>query len=157
MLYTPEAIKKYISTVGMPDGHFMATKNISWQELLTRQTEMPTLDVLKNLLAIANILQGYREKVFQNKPIIITSGWRSENYNAKLGGAVKSYHTKGMAIDFVVKNLSVLETQRLMDVHHNGGVEFAPNWTHIDLGTRRRFDNKNNTYKNIEVYLNEQS
>jgi uncharacterized protein YcbK (DUF882 family) len=38
-------------------------------------------------------LQKIREHF--NKPIIISSGYRCEKHNKKIGGATKSYHMKG--------------------------------------------------------------
>ncbi|MBU0572011.1 MAG: peptidase M15 [Candidatus Omnitrophica bacterium] len=37
-------------------------------------------------------------------PIIVTSGYRTEEHNEEVGGAPHSYHLKGMAIDCVVND-----------------------------------------------------
>lgn len=39
-------------------------------------------------------------------PVIITSGYRCQTHNREVGGASSSKHTKGMAVDFKVKDAS---------------------------------------------------
>lgn len=141
-------IRKYLASVGMPpEKGMMATPHFSWAELLVNQKELPTLEVLNNLLSVARVLEVYREKVFNNSTISITSGWRSTAYNKKIGGASNSYHCKGMAIDFEVANHTPQDVQTMLDIVHFGGLEFAPTWTHIDIrGSVCRF-NPNNTIR----------
>ncbi|PIE73512.1 MAG: peptidase M15 family protein [Deltaproteobacteria bacterium] len=38
-------------------------------------------------------------------PVIINSGYRCKEHNAKIGGASKSYHLKGVAVDIRVKGI----------------------------------------------------
>ena len=42
-------------------------------------------------------------------PLIINSGYRCPTHNAKVGGAANSRHTKGDAVDFVVKGVKTRE------------------------------------------------
>ena len=42
-------------------------------------------------------------------PLIINSGYRCPTHNAKVGGAANSRHTKGDAVDFVVKGVKTKE------------------------------------------------
>jgi len=137
----PCRARNLLAQIGAPiDFNYYATANFSWQELLTKQKEIPTLEVLENLLKIAIVLQKYRNTIFKNSPITITSGWRSPEYNRKIGGATNSYHTKGLALDFVVNGMSPQTVQTVLDHVHFGGMEFAPTWTHIDLrGHKARF------------------
>jgi len=104
-----------------------------WAELLVNQTEIPSLQVLENLLKVAALLQKYKDTLFKGAPVTITSGWRSFNYNKKIGGAPQSYHVKGMALDFTVSGISPAEVQKILDPVHKGGLEYAPTWTHIDI------------------------
>lgn len=128
------------------------TKNFTLEEFLINQTESPSDTVVKNLKSVAIVLQTYRDTVFGNQPVKIHSGWRSEKYNASIGGAKSSYHIKGLAADFGVKGFTKDKLYSVMNTYHFGGVEYytQAGWTicHIDLrGYNARFDNKNNTLK----------
>lgn len=62
----------------------------------TKQVELPA-DVRYNLTWLCQIyLEPLREAF---GPIIINSGWRTAEENAKCGGAMNSYHLTGKAVD----------------------------------------------------------
>lgn len=44
-----------------------------------------------------------------NSPLIINSGYRCPKHNAKVGGATKSQHTIGSAVDFIIKGVKTQE------------------------------------------------
>jgi len=68
----------------------------------------PTTEHIKSLnLLCANILQPLRDRV--NKPIVISSGYRSVNLNRLIGGSVFSQHTTGQAADFTIPLMTVEE------------------------------------------------
>lgn len=119
---------------------YKCTEHFRWSELLHNQTDKPDFDVLMNIEMVANLLEIYREKLFNERPVIITSGWRSEDYNKKIGGAKKSFHLSGLAVDFVVQGYEPYYVYTLLDNVHKGGLEKARTWTHLDLGNNRRFD-----------------
>lgn len=147
-IWSPEKVYEHIKNPKnkLSNGIYCA-KNFRWNELLTRQTEIPSFDVLKNLFKIALIIQGYRDNIFKGSPITITSGWRSPFYNKKIGGAPNSYHIRGMALDFIVKGYSPDTVQKSLNTVHKGGLEFAPTWTHIDIREKViRFNHKGNVY-----------
>jgi len=122
-----------------------ATKHFDFEELLINQTEKPSIEILHNLKKVAQFLEVYREKIFKNQPIKITSGWRSPEYNKKIGGAENSMHCKGLAVDFLAPaGFTVRRCYELLDIAHQGGLERANTWVHIDLRpTVIRFDNNN--------------
>ena len=140
MIKTPLDIGNFIKDKDIKyipnDWHI--TEDFTWNEFLIKQTEKPNLRILLNLKIIADVLQRHRGIL--KKPITITSGWRSESYNKKIGGAANSYHVQGLAVDFVVKDYTPQEVQKRLDPIHNGGMEYAPTWTHIDArGKKARF------------------
>ncbi len=73
-----------------------------------------------------------------NKPIIINSGYRSPEYNKRVGGSKNSQHVLGNAIDFYVKRMS---SQQLFDIlKQHGflgkvftGVGIYSNFIHCDV------------------------
>jgi len=60
---------------------------------------------------LPRVLQRIRE-VAGNKPMTVSSGYRTPAYNVKIGGATNSYHTSGMAADIFVDGVKPLEICR---------------------------------------------
>ena len=56
---------------------------------------------------LIEILTEIREHY--GKPLIINSGYRCPTHNKKVGGSVNSQHTKGSAVDLIVKEVKTLE------------------------------------------------
>ena len=145
--YNPQAVYKLLK--GKTDGKKLlsellpntlyCTENIQWRELLLHQTELPAIEVLENLYAVANRLQALRDTVFQSNKVTITSAYRSEAYNKKIGGELHSKHCKGMALDFVVQNIAPVQVQSLL-ANHAGGLGVYKNFTHIDVSDKRRWN-----------------
>lgn len=96
-----------------------------------------TASIIENLRKLANKLETVRITC-GNKPITITSGYRTPSHNKKVGGAPNSWHTKGLAADFLVKGMTADQVRaKLPD--WEGGVELGISWVHLDLGPKRRF------------------
>ena len=75
-----------------------------------------------------------------NEPVIINSGYRTPEWNAKVGGAKNSYHTKGMAADIVVKNHNskeVAEYASKVLSGLGGGVIKYKNFVHVDVREKK--------------------
>jgi hypothetical protein len=99
---------------------------------------MPNPEHTENLIELANKIFEPIRKHF-NKPIHISSGYRSKELNAKIGGAKNSQHTVGQAIDidqgdrkqnieifdFIKNNL---EFDQLIN-------EFGYDWVHVSYNT----------------------
>ena len=140
-IYNPQAVFKLLK--GKTNGTLLlseiipndmyCTKNFQWGELLQHQTEMPAIEILENLYAVANRLQGYRDTVFQGNPITIDSAWRSVKYNRDIAhGEDHSRHCLGMAIDFKVKNIAPCHVQDLI-ASNAGGLGRYNGFTHMDI------------------------
>lgn len=70
-----------------------------------------------------------------NAPVIINSGYRTPEWNTKVGGAKCSYHMKGMAADIVVKGHTPKEVAKIASeiMKNHGGVIRYTNFVHVDV------------------------
>lgn len=91
------------------------TKNFTLSELSYANPEhgienTPPPMVIENLKLLAEkVLQPIRDHF--KIPVIVTSGYRSPEYNLRIGGAINSQHIRGEAvdIDLGLKNRDVFE------------------------------------------------
>lgn len=104
---------------------------------ITRGQEIPEeyKENLKNLLKAVNIL---REKY--GSPMFVTSGYRSPEHNASIGGAKSSNHCKCSAVDFIDTDGSLKEFCRHNDyeILKEAGLwmesgEVTKNWLHVQI------------------------
>ena len=81
---------------------------------------------------LAIILEIARKEI--NKPIIITSGYRTISHNKKVGGAKYSYHTRGMAADIRANGVKPKELAKVLDkiAPNNCGIIVYNSWVHFD-------------------------
>ena len=96
---------------------------------------IPPRPVLSEIEKAAIACQKIR-KILQ-KPMIITSWWRPEEYNKLIGGASRSWHVTGGAVDFRCPNLKADRIREILVPHLedlNIRMENLPgaNWVHID-------------------------
>ena len=81
---------------------------------------------------LAELLQQLRDKL---GVLHINSGFRTAEWNDKVGGKPYSYHLAGMAADIYVKNVSpkkVAQTaSEILGAH--GGVILYTNFVHVDV------------------------
>lgn len=97
--------------------------------------EIPN-NILPNISILAHNLQALRDYV--NKPISITSGYRSPKYNAKIGGAKDSQHCYGTAADIKVQGMTPKEVALVIEKlikekkMIQGGIGIYPSWVHYD-------------------------
>lgn len=56
-----------------------------------------------NLLFLLMVLDGFRDYI--NRPIIITSSFRNDEHNKRVGGSPTSQHLLASAIDFICPSL----------------------------------------------------
>jgi uncharacterized protein YcbK (DUF882 family) len=83
---------------------------------------------------LIELLQAIREKL--GKSISITSGYRCQNHNKKVGGALHSQHCLGNAADIQVAGMTAHEVHDYLASHFNQrckGLGKYPNFTHIDV------------------------
>ena len=53
-----------------------------------------------DVIRFVQMLQVFRN--WYNRPVNISSGYRTAAFNRKVGGASNSYHLKGLAVDFLL-------------------------------------------------------
>lgn len=84
-------------------------------------------------LELIEALEEIRRRL--NAPVIINSGYRTPEWNAKVGGAKCSYHIKGMAADIVVKGHTTKEVAKIASeiLGNHGGVIRYTNFVHVDV------------------------
>lgn len=75
-----------------------------------------------------------RVREHYNKPLFITSGCRCPKHNAKEGGAPKSYHVQGRAVDFRVAGVKAKEVYDFLDEEYpyQYGLGLYSTWVHLD-------------------------
>lgn len=91
------------------------TKNFTINELIYSVTaeangidNRASVSVVANLKALCeNVLQPLRDHF--NKPVKVTSGYRSKELNAKIGGKPNSQHLTGHAADIIVPDVPILD------------------------------------------------
>ena len=98
--------------------------------------------MLKGLTAFRLIL---------NKPVIITSAYRCPKHNREVGGASKSYHLYGKAVDIYIKGVTAVDLAKMaetVEVFRNGGIgTYTPEeFIHVDTGPKRRWKRVNGVY-----------
>lgn len=77
------------------------------------------------------LLQRLRDRL--GKPIIITSAYRCPSHNAKVGGASKSQHLYGTAVDIKVRGISPKEVAKVAQTLGFTGIGTYRTFTHIDV------------------------
>ena len=88
------------------------------------------------MTCILNIL---RNKI--GKPIIITSGYRTPEWNKKCNGAKYSYHMRGMAADIRVDGMSAKELANKLNeiVPDECGIIVYNTWVHFDVRSGKKY------------------
>lgn len=87
-----------------------------------------------NLHVLARGLE--RVRLILNRPMVITSGYRSPRVNALAGGARESAHLSGLAADFRVPGMSAREVCLAIKDHASIGYQQLINeghWTHVSF------------------------
>lgn len=86
---------------------------------------------------LVSILDILRNKI--GKPVIITSGYRTPEWNKKCGGAKYSYHMCGMAADIRANGISAKELANKLNaiVPDECGIIVYNSWVHFDVRTSK--------------------
>ena len=115
-------------------------KNFSLHEFRCKDgTDVPD-EFMSNVRQLCMNLQTLRDYI--DKPIIVISGYRSPEYNKKIGGAKKSQHMLAKAADIIVSGMTSLEIRDIIiklikeGKMDPGGVGIYPTFVHYDVRGR---------------------
>jgi uncharacterized protein YcbK (DUF882 family) len=112
------------------------TSNFSLNEFQSKDGSPFPDTVIENLRILAGQLQALRDHL--GKPIKIVSGYRSKEHNLKIGGALDSFHVRGMAADIRVEGMKPKEVAQTIELLISqgkmleGGIGIYRTWTHYD-------------------------
>ena len=140
--------------------------NFSLHEFTRSQTatrhsidNTPSDEVIENLKSLCmGVLQPVRD--YFMKPMIISSGFRCEELNTKIGGSKTSQHVFGQAADIEVLEIGNLELSdwihtnlsydQLILEFHNPDKDPHSGWVHVS------FNRSNNRHEYKEAYKNKE-
>lgn len=119
------------------------TKHFSLEEMTKTSTGIQNIpdeeQICRMRVLCEKVLQPLRD--WYNKPIIVTSGFRSYKVNKKVGGVASSQHTFGEAVDITGGNK---EVNKLLYDYIKENLEFDQlineynySWIHVSFTTRR--------------------
>ena len=88
---------------------------------------------------LVSILDILRNKI--GKPVHISSGYRTPEWNKKCGGAKYSYHMCGMAADIRVNGMSAKELANKLNeiVPDECGIIVYSTWVHFDVRNNKKY------------------
>lgn len=98
--------------------------------------------ILIDIEFVTNKLQAIRNHF--GAPVTIKSAYRTESYNAQVGGAKSSHHIKGQAFDIVVAGHTPLEVAQYAQALDVNGIIQYNNFVHVDSRPSRYWARDNN-------------
>jgi hypothetical protein len=117
--------------------HDRKAPNITWGEVLHftpsgNYRRPANASVVANLISISIKAQKICDHF--GKSIIIRSGYRDPETNARVGGAPFSMHVQGKALDIAIPGRSPLELYRLLNDEWRGGLAYSNSmqFLHVD-------------------------
>ena len=114
--------------------------HFTWAEATKNGTRIPENETItRNIILIANELEKVRD-MFGGRSITITSWYRPLAVNRAVGGASKSSHLDGHAVDIIIAGLDPRVVTKRLGESWKGGVGDSSAFTHLDLSNRRRWD-----------------
>lgn len=118
------------------------TQNFYLNEFACNDGSQTPLQVYYRLQKLAIQLQVLRE--YLNAPITVNSGYRSVEYNKRIGGVKNSQHILGNAADITVKGYTPKQVYEAIEYLISkgemlqGGLGLYNNFIHYDISEDRR-------------------
>lgn len=115
-------------------GTYQVSKHFKAKEFAQKDFRCDKIIVDSELI---DVLEDVRAHF--NKPVIVTSGYRTPEYNAKIGGVKNSQHTKGTAADIKVKGVPARKVQEYLKHKYwdRYGIGSYLTFTHIDVRSKK--------------------
>ena len=107
------------------------------------RNEAPPATLTCNLVAIARDADALRHEF--GHPLLVLSAYRTQAYNAAVGGASRSWHLKAGALDLApqdpnrIGDLLEVAIDRANRRAQVGGLGTYSTFVHLDIGPRRRW------------------
>ena len=118
----------YLSNSIIPGGHF------TWEEATHGGSRIPVdRNVVYGIIRIARVMEEVRDRL-GGRPITINSWYRDPVTNRRVGGASRSRHLVGDAVDFVAPGIHPYDVYDRLNRWwgSRGGLASATVFTHID-------------------------
>ena len=121
--------------------HFTLEEMTASQEAARREiNNTPSLAIIENLRVMCEKLEAVRE--FLGRPMIVSSGYRCPELNAAIGGAPKSAHMTGFAVDFICPGFgSPVDVCRAIGksgLQYDQVIHEYGRWTHLSFDPQQR-------------------
>lgn len=115
----------------------MIHPNFTLEEMRCKDGTPVPKQYQKNAHEVLTNLQILRDQL--GEPIFINSGYRTPDYNKRIGGAKFSQHTVGKACDITVKSKTPKQVKTIIErlikagLMKNGGIGLYPGFVHYDV------------------------
>lgn len=115
------------------DGNTQLSKNFKAKELACKDGS-DTIFIDSDLV---DVIQKIRDHF--DKPVVVNSGYRTDAYNKKVGGANQSQHLYGRAVDIKINGVSPKEVAKFAEtlLPKTGGIGVYSTFTHIDVREKK--------------------
>jgi uncharacterized protein YcbK (DUF882 family) len=122
------------------------SQHLSWSELACHDgahTPYPMEWRVERAIVLADEFEAIR-KLCGDRPLVVLSGYRTSDWNRRVGGVPASQHVRGRALDIRCPGKSVewLENRVRLRIYTPGsaihGLGLYPSFVHVDIrpGTR---------------------
>lgn len=146
----PPVLPRYAArSVRLPDGRTVSTTDpivaggaFTWGHA-THGGERPpqTVEHMQNIVRLAGEMEKVRRQF--GRQIRVTSWYRPEPFNSRVGGARRSQHLSGRGIDITIPGMMGREVGTAVLPWWNGGLGIYPgnrkHILHLDIGPKRRW------------------
>lgn len=124
------------------DQPIIANGSFTWGEATHDGVRIPqSAQHVQNIVNLATHLQRARNQI--GKPFTVTSWYRPEPWNSRVGGARRSQHLEGPGVDIVVDGYLGRELGRAVMPWWPGGLGIYPgnrvHILHLDIGPKRNW------------------